>query len=83
MVKKNELRGFAPIGMLENRLPRRLTVSGEFDDQMIRIRFQDTGPGISEENIQKIFEPFFTTKGKGKGACFVVELPIMRTSSPA
>ena len=91
--------------------PQRLTVSGEFDDQRIRIRFQDTGTGISKENIQKIFEPFFTTKGKGKGtglglsicydivkahkgdiyissqpgkgACFVVELPIMRTSSPA
>ena len=29
--------------------------------------FQDTGPGISEENIRSIFDPFFTTKENGKG----------------
>lgn len=31
------------------------------------VKIQDTGPGITEENIKKIFEPFFTTKGKSKG----------------
>ena len=29
--------------------------------------FQDTGCGISSENIRKIFEPFFTTKETGDG----------------
>ena len=33
----------------------------------MQINFQDTGPGIHEENISKLFEPFFTTKKKGKG----------------
>ena len=32
-----------------------------------RIKIQDTGQGISEENIKKIFNPFFTTKERGSG----------------
>jgi len=31
------------------------------------IEIEDTGTGISEENIEKIFTPFFTTKGATKG----------------
>ena len=36
------------------------------EDKLL-INFEDTGPGIPEENIPKLFEPFFTTKKKGKG----------------
>ena len=36
------------------------------EDRLL-INFEDTGPGIPEENIPKLFEPFFTTKKKGKG----------------
>jgi len=37
------------------------------DDEQIKIEVQDTGCGISQENMRKLFTPFFTTKEKGKG----------------
>jgi signal transduction histidine kinase len=33
----------------------------------ITIEFQDSGPGISKNILEKIFEPMFTTKQKGTG----------------
>jgi PAS domain S-box-containing protein len=36
-------------------------------ENIIRITFKDSGPGISRENIEKIFNPFFTTREIGKG----------------
>jgi signal transduction histidine kinase len=37
------------------------------ENNYIVIRIDDTGCGISDENINKIFDPFFTTKEPGKG----------------
>ncbi|MGD9048635.1 MAG: cache domain-containing protein, partial [Anaerolineae bacterium] len=34
---------------------------------LVTIQIQDTGLGISEENMKQIFTPFFTTKPIGKG----------------
>jgi signal transduction histidine kinase len=34
---------------------------------VIEISFQDTGPGIPEENLSRIFDPFFSTKEGGSG----------------
>jgi signal transduction histidine kinase len=47
----------------------RLTVTTAFDPQrgVIQASFQDTGHGISEENMTRIFDPFFTTKDVGHG----------------
>lgn len=45
----------------------RLTLRTSADDNQVRLEIQDTGCGISPENMRKLFAPFFTTKGKGKG----------------
>ena len=36
-------------------------------DNQLKIEIQDTGCGISQENMRKLFTPFFTTKAKEKG----------------
>jgi two-component system NtrC family sensor kinase len=41
------------------------TTAGE--DGWVKLTFQDSGSGISPENLEKIFEPFFTTKARGTG----------------
>src|SRR4029077_11785570 len=33
----------------------------------VRVIIQDSGPGITQDNLSKIFDPFFTTKDVGKG----------------
>jgi len=37
------------------------------DGRRLLVQFQDTGSGISEENLRYIFEPFFSTKSEAKG----------------
>ena len=37
------------------------------ENENYRVEIQDTGIGISAENLKKIFNPFFTTKEKGSG----------------
>ncbi len=83
----------------------KLSIKTEKINNILRITFKDTGPGIAKENLETIFDPFFTTRevgqgtglglsvchgivtehnGKiwaesepGKGATFIVELPII------
>ncbi|RKY56432.1 MAG: histidine kinase [Candidatus Neomarinimicrobiota bacterium] len=45
----------------------KLTVGTSSDEEYARIKFTDTGCGISEENMKKLFQPFFTTKETGHG----------------
>jgi len=45
----------------------RLTLRTSANSSQVKIEVQDTGCGISPENMRKLFTPFFTTKEKGKG----------------
>ena len=44
-----------------------ISITYEQKDNYIRIVFENSGPGISQEDIGKIFEPFYTTKQMGTG----------------
>lgn len=43
----------------------------------VEIRFEDTGPGIEPERVDKIFEPFFTMKASGVGMGLAVCMRII------
>ena len=87
----------------------RICITTEATSSVVRVVFEDNGPGIQGENLCKVFDPFFTTKpiGKGtglglslcygivrehggsitahsfpgKGASFVIELPVARDAA--
>jgi len=45
----------------------KLTIRTSVNDGQLKIEVQDTGCGISPENMRKLFTPFFTTKHEVKG----------------
>ncbi len=44
-----------------------LQIEAEAVDEMVELRFRDTGAGIPPEVLAHIFEPFYTTKEEGTG----------------
>ena len=57
-----------------------VVMSADFDDEVIRIRVRDTGPGISEDELRYLFQPFQHQRGStasgGKGTG--LGLPVSR-----
>ena len=58
-------------------------INEEIVGDQLHISIQDTGRGISEENLSRIFEPFFSTKeiGSGTGLGLYVSYHIMKEHS--
>jgi two-component system NtrC family sensor kinase len=67
--------------------PRRLTVVSLRDAEtgQVRVRVEDSGPGIPPDLRSRIFEPFFTTKdvGEGTGVGLAVSLGIVQSHGGA
>ncbi len=55
-----------------------LTIRSRTQDSGIAIDFEDTGVGISRENLGRIFDPFYTTKERGTGLGLAVSYSIVK-----
>ena len=53
--------------MTETHGKGRLYIKAQVADKIIRITFEDNGPGIKPSNLKNIFDPFFTTRETGLG----------------
>ncbi|HEY3448947.1 MAG TPA: PAS domain S-box protein [Myxococcales bacterium] len=58
-----------PGAALPDQLPR---------GRYVKVAIQDTGVGISAENLAKVFDPFFTTKQNGSGLGLTMAHSIVR-----
>lgn len=56
----------------------KLRLSADRADDEVRISVEDSGVGISEEDLPKIFEPYFTTKENGTGLGLTITFKIVR-----
>jgi len=53
--------------MVETHGEGTLTITTKKTGDIIKVSFNDDGPGINQENLSHLFDPFFTTKEVGKG----------------
>jgi signal transduction histidine kinase len=58
----------------------KLVIAARAQGDMISVSVQDTGVGISRENMKKLFEPLFTTKPKGIGLGLAVSRKLIEAN---
>ena len=56
-----------------------LTIKTEYraSERLVYMRIQDTGPGISPDEVTQLFHPFYTTKQKGTGLGLYISRKIL------
>jgi two-component system, sporulation sensor kinase E len=55
-----------------------LTLQTRISQEIVELMVKDTGPGITQSEIDKLFVPFFTTKDQGTGLGLVLCLSIVQ-----
>jgi GAF domain-containing protein len=55
-----------------------ITVAGESDEREVRLRVEDTGQGIPEENLEKIWLPRFSTNKSSGFGLFTARSMVLR-----
>ena len=55
-----------------------LRIRTDMDDSHVIVRFNDSGGGMSAENLSRVFEPYFTTKASGTGLGLLIVRRIVR-----
>lgn len=55
-----------------------LTIHGSYTDFEVRLSFEDSGRGISPEQMGKLFQPFSTTRATGTGLGLLIVRRIVR-----
>jgi two-component system, sporulation sensor kinase E len=56
----------------------KLRLAAEVAEDEVKLTVEDSGVGISEEDMPKIFEPYFTTKENGTGLGLTITFKIVR-----
>jgi signal transduction histidine kinase len=55
-----------------------LRIRTDVTDTHVLVRFEDSGGGMSAENLSRVFEPYFTTKPSGSGLGLLIVRRIVR-----
>jgi PAS domain S-box-containing protein len=58
---------------------RRLIIESNYHNKEVAVSIYDSGPGLSEYEINKIFEPFYTTKPEGMGMGLAITRSIINS----
>jgi len=62
------------IDAVQDSATRLIRISASMDNKLVRIKFEDSGHGITPETLSRMFEPFFSTRpktGTGLGLAIV------------
>ncbi len=57
---------------------RHIALTAEYSATELRLRVEDSGPGIAADIVEKVFEPFVTNKVDGMGLGLAISRSLLR-----